>query len=64
MWTFREKVDVSFHLNDIRMPLELRHLLTAAPVKGIEPRAVEHFKQMILRIFSIFCRMGPVLTSK
>ena len=34
---FRKKVDVlPFHLNDIRMPLELRHLLPAAPVKGME----------------------------
>ena len=49
---FREKVDVSFHLNDIRMPLELRHLLTAAPVKGMEPRAVEHFKQMVLALLN------------
>jgi hypothetical protein len=47
---FQEKVDVSFHLNDIRMPLELRHLLLAAPVKANEPKAVKHFKNMVLTL--------------
>ena len=49
---YRDQVDVSFHLNDIRMPLEMRHLLTAAPVKINEPEAVAHFKKMILALLN------------
>ena len=49
---YSEQVDVSFHLNDIRMPLELRHLLTAAPVRINQPEAVAHFKRMILALLN------------